>query len=82
MLDACPRGSALRSELFDGGPSSEALGEQQLMEKSKRDGKAQEQNLVSGLSSGLENDADLKIIMECWLELPDELKQAIVRMIS
>ncbi len=50
--------------MLDAGTISETLVKQKLTEKSERDGESQEQNLVSGLFSVLENDADLRGIIE------------------
>ncbi len=51
------------------------------MGKSERDGESQEQNLVSGLFSALENGLDLRVVVERWPELSLEVKQAIVKMV-
>ena len=70
-----------RSKMPDSGTISEALREQQLTEKSERDEESQEQNLVSGLFSALENDADLRAVVERWERLSVDLRQAIVKMV-
>jgi len=45
-------------------------------------GNSENQNLVSGLFFALENDPDLKLIIEKWSELSVELRRAIVKMID
>jgi hypothetical protein len=42
----------------------------------------QSENLVSGLFSDSEIDADLKLIIERWPEISVDLQQAIVRMVE
>jgi len=44
--------------------------------------KSENQNLVSGLFSALENDSDLKLVVEKWSKLSVELRKAIVRMVE
>ena len=53
-----------------------------LTETDKPDTKPENQNLVSGLFSALENDQDLKLVVENWLELPEHIKAAIKALVQ
>ena len=53
-----------------------------VTEKDKPDSKSEKQNLVSGLFSALENDPDLRLVVEKWSKLSVELRKAIVRMVE
>ena len=53
-----------------------------LTETDTTDTKSEKQNLVSGLFSALENDQDLKLVVENWLELPEHIKAAIKALVQ
>jgi len=44
--------------------------------------KSENQNLVSGLFSALENDLDLRLVVEKWPELPEHIKAAIKALVQ
>ena len=62
------------------GPSSQHPERKPLKKTDKAGTKPEKQNLVSGLFFDLENDPDLKLVLECWPKLSFELKQAIIKM--
>ena len=53
-----------------------------VTKKANTDTKPENQNLVSGLFSETEFDAELKLIIETWPNLSVELRQAIVKMVK
>jgi hypothetical protein len=48
----------------------------------KLDSQSENQNLVSGLFSVLENEHDLRLIVERWSELPEHIKAAIKTLVE
>ena len=63
-------------------PIKQAFENTSLTEADKPDRKSENQNLVSGLFSTLENDQDLRLIVESWPELPEHIKAAIKALIQ
>ncbi len=53
-----------------------------LTKTDKAGTKLENQNLVSGLFSAIENDPDLRLIVEKWSKLSVELRKAIVRIVE
>jgi hypothetical protein len=62
-------------------PIRQAFENKPVTETGEMDTKPENQNLVSGLFSALENDPDLRLIVERWPILSVELQQAIVKMV-
>ena len=52
-----------------------------ITQADKPSSESQNQKLASSLFSDLENDPDLRLIVERWSELSVELRQAIGRMV-
>ena len=63
-------------------PTAQPSANKGLTKTSPKASKPKEQELVSGLFSELENDPDFMLLAERWSNLPEELKQAIVRMVK
>ena len=62
-------------------PIIQTVVNKEVSEADKPSSKAQKQNLAQILFSKVENDEDLKIIIECWPKLSVELRSAIVKMV-
>jgi hypothetical protein len=58
-------------------PSKQTLENKSLTETDNLNGKSENQNLVSGLFSTIENDQELRLIVEKWPVLPKHIKAAI-----
>ena len=53
-----------------------------VMSTSKKSSKPEKQNLVSGLFSALENDHDLRLVIENWPRLSEHIKAAIKTLVE